>query len=84
MMPISGWEDHVVPLFNGQYDTNINTRENYATYTLGEIWSAAPTKKRKADAPAFIPSCYHDYNARSHKVQRECGAFKTGSRHRCQ
>ena len=75
MMQISGWKHHVVPLFNGQYDTNIKTKENYATYTLGDIWSATPAKKPKADAPAFIPSCYHDYNARNHQVQRECGAF---------
>lgn len=61
--------------FNGQYDTHIRTGEDYATLTLADVFNMKPTAKLKESGQAFIPSSYHDYDARDHAVQRDQGAF---------
>lgn len=69
------WQEHKVPIFAGQYDTNKDTGEDYDTRTLGSLWGMAPTAKPKAKAPAFIPSTYNAFDARNHAAQREHGQF---------
>ena len=70
-----GWRDMTVPTFAGQYDTHIDTGEDYHTRTLGDLWVMAPTSLPKAKARAFIPSTHKSFNARSHGVQRDLGQF---------
>lgn len=69
------WRYHEVATFNGQYDTNIDTGENYDTLRLGALFELVPTNKPKFRAPAFIPSTYHRHGARNHKTQRVYGNF---------
>jgi hypothetical protein len=71
----SRWQDHEVTTFNGQYDTNIDTDQDYNTISLGEIFCLEPTSQAKAAAPAFIPSTYHRHDARNHQTQRDRGEF---------
>lgn len=71
----ANWRYSKVPTFAGQFDTNIDTSENYHTVHLGDLWGIAPTNKPKAYAPAFIPSTYSAFDARNHAVQREKGQF---------
>jgi hypothetical protein len=61
--------------FKGQYDTRIDTGEDYATVTLSDVWDMSPTSRPKAKAPAIIPSTYHAFNGREHAVQRAQGQF---------
>lgn len=69
------WRDYDVPMFAGQYDTNIDTGEDYHSHTLGDLWGIVPTCMPKAHAPAFIPSTYNAFDARNHAVQREKGQY---------
>jgi len=69
------WQDYSVPVFAGQYDTNIKTGGDYHSRTLGDLWGKAPTRNPKANAPAFIPSLYKAVDARNHAAQREKGQY---------
>lgn len=72
----SGWHDHNVVTFNGSYDTQKDTGRDYKTRTLRDIFEAdTPANVDKKSAPAFIPSSYHKFDARSHEVQRAQGSF---------
>jgi hypothetical protein len=64
-----------VPTFNGQYDTNINTGEDYQSLELRALLGLLPTSRPKAGAPAFIPSMYNSFDARCHAVQQAQGQF---------
>ena len=72
--PIS-WRTFEVPTFHGQYDTNIDTGEDYDSLKLGTLLGLLPASKPKASAPAFIPSTYNAFDARNHAAQREKGGF---------
>ena len=72
---LSSWHEQVVLTFTGKYDSNINTGENYHGRTLGELWGMPPKSVPKANAPAFIPSTYIAFDARSHAAQSERGQF---------
>ena len=72
---LSSWRETAVPTFAGQYDTHIETGEDYHTVGLGDLWGIAPTAKPKAKAPAFIPSSYNGFDASTHSVQSEQGQF---------
>jgi RecA-family ATPase len=69
------WNAFTVAFIGGTFDTRIETGEDYATRTLAEIFGMAPACEDKLAGPAFIPSCYHDFDARSHTAQRERGSF---------
>lgn len=73
--PGTSWQSHRVLTFNGQFDTKINTGEEYNTLALADIIGAVPTSRPKAKAPAFIPSTYAWHNGREHATQRENGRF---------
>jgi putative DNA primase/helicase len=62
--------------FNGSHDTQITTGRDYRTRTLQDIFECdTPAGVDKENAPAFIPSSYHHFDARAHAVQRERGPF---------
>lgn len=69
------WREFEVTTFDGQYDTQINSEEDYATRNVGDIWAMPPSNRLKAKAPAIIPSLYCEYDARDHSVQRQHGRF---------
>lgn len=69
------WREFEVTTFDGQYDTQINSEEDYATRNVGDIWAMPPSNRLKAKAPAIIPSLYNEYDARDHSVQRQHGRF---------
>jgi len=69
------WNGRAVVAFNGQLDTHIKTGEDYDTLTLAAIFTAEPGDQEKARGRAFIPSLYHDFDAREHAVQRARGQF---------
>jgi hypothetical protein len=69
------WRVHSVPTFDGQYDTNIDTGEDYQSLELGTLLGLLPTSRPKARAPAFIPSIYNSFDARCHAVQQAQGRF---------
>lgn len=69
------WRAHSVLTFNGQFDTNIDTGEDYHCLKLGALMGLLPTSRPKAGAPAFIPSTYNTFDARNHAVQRAQGQF---------
>lgn len=69
------WRVHSVPTFDGQYDTNIDTGEDYQSLELGTLLGLLPTSRPKARAPAFIPSIYISFDARCHAVQQAQGRF---------
>lgn len=71
----SEWARRSVVTFKGQRDTHISTGEDYATITLGTIFTMEPGEDEKGAGHAFIPSTYHDYDARNHARQRETGQF---------
>lgn len=75
MMAAGLWAGHRVAVFDGQFDTQIDTGENYHTRRLSDLWGRPPTARPKAMAPAFIPSNYSSFDARAHHVQREHGQF---------
>lgn len=87
------WAARQVVTFHGQQDshkTEIITKDGeilpsrhpdagkpYPTLTLGSIFTMEPGSDSKRDGHAFIPSTYHEYDARSHKTQRDLGQFVT-------
>jgi len=73
--PAPAWTAWPVTVFEGQSDTNIDTGEDYSTRTLQQIFTMKPGDKAKGGGLAFIPSTYHDHDARNHGAQRERGSF---------
>lgn len=71
------WCARRVPTFNGQFDTHIETGEDYDTITLAQIFTMEPGRADKGKGGAFIPSGFADYNAREHAAQRTFGEFVT-------
>lgn len=71
------WCSRRVVMFAGQRDTHIDTGEDYETRALAEIFTMGPGKADKGEGLAFIPSAYHDYDARNHARQREVGSYVT-------
>jgi hypothetical protein len=69
------WRAYSVLTFNGQFDTNINTGEDYHCLKLGALLGLIPTGNPKARAAAFIPSIYTAFDARVHAVQQAQGQF---------
>jgi hypothetical protein len=85
------WAARRVVTFHGQHDSHIPERvtkdgeiiasnhpeagKPYSTLTLHEIFTMEPGDDSKASGRAFIPSTYHEYDARAHKAQREHGTF---------
>lgn len=69
------WTKHRVAVFKGLFDSKIDTGEDYETRALATFFEMRPWNKAKASGPAFVPSLYHDYDAREHAVQRERGRF---------
>ena len=69
------WNEFSVAYIGGTYDTRIETGEEYETRTLADIFNAAPANLDKLTGPAFIPSTYAEYDARSHDAQRQHGRF---------
>lgn len=78
-LPIIGqaWCARRVVCFNGQHDTHIGTGEEYATIALADIFTMEPSDAAKGEGKAFIPSTYHEHDARAHKVQQQQGVFVT-------
>lgn len=71
----SDWQRHRVVRFDGKFDTNIRSGDDYWTSGLGDFWGMPPASNPKAKAPAFIPSMYAAPDARCHAVQRAQGQF---------
>jgi putative DNA primase/helicase len=72
----SSWHNLSVVTFNGSRDTHIHNGRDYKTRTLRSIFDDdTPAGVDKDDAPAFIPSSYHQSDARAHEVQRERGSY---------
>ena len=69
------WNRHAVAAFKGLYDSKIDTGEEYETRPLATFFDMAPWNKPKASGPAFVPSLYHEFDAREHAAQREQGSF---------
>ena len=69
------WHGFRVATFNGQFDTHIKTGEDYAVLSLADLFALEPTRAPKGAGPAFVPSLYHDFDAREHAAQRERGQF---------
>lgn len=69
------WNDRRFVFFRGQFDTNIQTGEDYQTQALRKIFGMPPGNKPKGAGLACIPSTYCDYDARDHAVQRERGSY---------
>ena len=75
MLVTFNWRLHSVLTFNGQFDTNIDTGEDYQSLEVGALLGLLPTSTPKARAPAFIPSIYNAFDARVHAVQQAQGQF---------
>ncbi|MFM9937369.1 MAG: hypothetical protein ACKVOL_14370 [Novosphingobium sp.] len=69
------WREHRVVVLAGMYDYHATTGECYETRTLADMFDLNPTCKPKQHGPAFIPSSYAKYDARSHAVQQAHGSF---------
>lgn len=85
------WCSRRVITFAGQSDTHIDefadkhgeltpnphprAGQPYDTLSLAQVFTAQPGRADKASSPAFIPSTYHDFDARNHARQREAGEF---------
>lgn len=74
-MSAPAWNSRTVLTFDGQFDTHIDTGEDYGTRTLTSLFSLNPTSKPKASGPAFIPSSYVGHDGREHATQRARGSF---------
>lgn len=73
--PAPAWTERRFVFFRGQFDTKIETGEDYPTQLLAKIFTLVPGDKPKGAGLAMIPSTYCDYDAREHKAQRERGRF---------
>lgn len=69
------WNRQPVMVFAGQFDTRIETGEDYDTRSLASLFTLEPSDKPKGAGLAFIPSTYNDYDGREHKAQRERGVY---------
>lgn len=69
------WTKFRVPVFRGLFDTNTKTGADYETQPLASLMTMKPWTREKISGPAFVPSTYHDYDAREHNAQRENGQF---------
>jgi hypothetical protein len=69
------WSDRRFVYFKGQFDTHIETGEDYPTQALAKLFKMAPGNKPKGAGLACIPSTYADFDAREHAAQRERGRF---------
>jgi hypothetical protein len=69
------WNRQPVITFANQYDTRIETGEDYETRTLASLFTLEPSDKPKGMGPGFIPSTYNDFDARVHKVQKDRGVY---------
>jgi RecA-family ATPase len=69
------WARRRVAVFRGLFDSNIATGAEYETQPLAAFFSMEPWNKAKASGPAFVPSTYHDHDAREHTAQRDRGSF---------
>ena len=72
---VRNWRSYSVLTFNGQFDTIIETGEDYLSLEVGTLLGLLPTSKPKARASAFIPSIYTAFDARVHAVQQSQGRF---------
>lgn len=73
--PVADWRQFRVVRFDGQRDTKKYKKTAYKTASLLDIFSFPPAFVDKSQSPSFIPSQYHDWDAREHGVQRELGSF---------
>lgn len=87
----TSWQDRRVVWFQGQHDSLLKrldgeTKEQaydraaaagevYRTISLREVFHFKPVQCAKMEGPAFIPSTYDNFDARSHEAQREHGIF---------
>lgn len=71
------WCTRRVVTFNGMHDTHVGTGEEYPTITLADIFTMEPGNAAKSEGRAFIPSTYHEHDARAHKIQQQHGEFVT-------
>lgn len=71
------WARRRVAVFRGLFDTKIDTGEEYETRPLASFFAMEPWSKPKTNGPAFVPSTYHEHDAREHTAQRERGSFVT-------
>lgn len=69
------WQTRRFVWFRGQFDTKIETGEDYPTQELVKVFTVKPGDKPKGAGLAMIPSTYHDYDAREHAQQRANGRF---------
>jgi hypothetical protein len=75
--PAQAWNAHSVAYVAGTFDSRLTTGEDYSSRTLAQVWAMSPASADKLAGPAFIPSSYADYDARSHQVQADKGSFVT-------
>lgn len=73
--PSPPWSTLRVAIVHGLADKRIDSGEDFETRPLGSLWHLPPTNRPKHSGMAFLPSLYHDYDAREHKAQRERGSF---------
>lgn len=73
--PQTAWQTRRFVWFRGQFDTKIQTGEEYQTQALERLWTMRCGDKAKGLGLAMIPSSYHEYDAREHAAQREHGRF---------
>lgn len=71
----TSWQDHRVTIVHGIGDKRIGTGEEFEARPLGSFWNLTPTNRPKHRGLAFIPSTYHEHDAREHKTQRALGQF---------
>lgn len=69
------WTKRRFVWFKGQFDTKIETGEDYPTQELAKVFTVKPGDKPKGAGWAMIPSAYHDYDAREHAAQRANGRY---------
>jgi len=69
------WCAQRVCYIDGISDSRKDTGEDYGTIQLSAIFTSEPARKDKIHGPAFQPSTYHDYDARSHEPQRMRGEY---------
>jgi hypothetical protein len=65
-MMAPAWQSFRVPVIHGLGDKRIDTGEEFETRPLGELWNLRPGNKPKHQGLAFLPSLYHEFDAREH------------------
>lgn len=71
----AAWNGFRVTTFAGQYDTHIDSGEDYRTITVASIFESTPQSKPKMAGNAFLASAYCNFDARQHQAQHERGSF---------